>query len=88
MADVQLICVNTIPGNRTHEGITHLGGFSSWWTRGEVIASIETCSNMYYTLIGGERAEVGVVSGLYGKHVRTHVDGVYNDNLLALPDCR
>ena len=88
MADVQVVCINTTPGNRTHEGITHLGGSGWWWTRGEVIASIETRANTFYTLVGGKRAEVGLVNGLYGKYVRTYADGSYNDNLLALPDCR
>ncbi|WP_375166828.1 DUF3892 domain-containing protein [Bradyrhizobium sp. CCGB20] len=38
--------------------------------------------------MGGKRAEVGVVDGSNGKYVRTHADGYYNDNLLALPECQ
>lgn len=71
----------------THEGITHLGGPQWKWTRQEVITSIENRSNSFYTSVGGTRADIGVVNGPNGKYVRTHADGKYNDNLLALPEC-
>ena len=50
-------------------------------------ASIEAKTNTFYTLVGGKRADVGVVNGANGKYVRTYADGVWNDNLLALPEC-
>ncbi|WP_347336787.1 DUF3892 domain-containing protein [Bradyrhizobium japonicum] len=49
--------------------------------------SIENGTNTFFTLVSGKRADVGVVSGPNGKYVRTHADGYYNDNLLALPEC-
>jgi hypothetical protein len=38
----------------------------------------------------GNRSEVGVVNPGNGRarYVRTFADGVWNDNLLALPECR
>jgi hypothetical protein len=38
----------------------------------------------------GHRSEVGVVDPGSGRdrYVRTHADGYWNDNLLALPECR
>ncbi len=87
MADVQVKCINKQPRNDTHEGITHLGGAGWKWTRAEVIASIEGRTNTFYTLVNGKRADVGVVDGPNGKYVRTHADGYYNDNLLALVEC-
>jgi hypothetical protein len=87
MADVQVKCINKQPRNDTHEGITHLGGADWKWTRAEVIRSIEGGSNSFFTLVNGKRADVGVVSGPNGKYVRTHADGYYNDNLLALMEC-
>jgi hypothetical protein len=87
MADAQVTCINKIPRNNPHEGITHLGGATWRWTRQQVIESIETNSNSFYTLVGGTRANVGVVNGPNGKYVRTHADGQWNDNLLALPEC-
>lgn len=63
------------------------GGLWLVWPRSEVIRSIENGTNTFFTLVGGKRADVGVVSGPNGKYVRTHADGYYNDNLLALPEC-
>jgi Protein of unknown function (DUF3892) len=87
MADAQVTCINKQPRIDPHEGITHLGGSSWKWTRQQVITSIEQQTNTFYTMVGRKRADVGVVNGPIGKYVRTHADGYYNDNLLALPEC-
>ena len=90
MADVRVMCVNNLPRNNPHEGITHLGGQGGggWrWTRQEVIDSIKAAGNTFYTLENGRRAEVAVVNGQHGEYLRTHADGQWNDNLLALPEC-
>ena len=87
MADVQVTCINKLPRNNTHEGITHLGGGNWKWTRQQVVTSIEAKTNTFYTLVGGKRANVAVVNGQSGKYVRTHADNTWNDNLLALPEC-
>lgn len=87
MADVQVTCINKQPRNNTHEGITHLGGYNWHWTRQQVINSIEARTNSFYTFVGGNRAEVAIVNGTNGKYLRTHADGKWNDNLLALPEC-
>jgi hypothetical protein len=90
MADVQVTCINKQPRNNPHEGITHLGGTGGqgWkWTRQQVIDSINARTNTFYTLVNGKRANVAVVNGPNGDYVRTHADGVWNDNLLALPEC-
>ncbi|QDC36034.1 DUF3892 domain-containing protein [Sphingobium fuliginis] len=87
MADVQVTCINKQSRNNTHEGITHLGGSGWRWTRSQVIQSIEARTNTFFTWVGGNRAEVGVVNGPNGKYVRTYADGKWNDNLLALPEC-
>lgn len=87
MADVRVTCINKQPRNNAHEGITHLGGATWHWTRQDVINSIEAKTNTFFTLVGGNRAEVGVVNGANGKYLRTYADGKWNDNLLALPEC-
>jgi len=87
MADVQVKCINKQPRNNTHEGITHLGGDGWHWTRQQVINSIEANTNSFYTRVGGNRANVGVVKGQNGKYLRTYADGKWNDNLLALIEC-
>ena len=87
MADVLVTCINKQPRTNPHEGITHLGGQNWKWTRQQVVDSINAKTNTFYTSVGGRRADVGVVNGPNGPHVRTHADGQWNDNLLALPEC-
>jgi hypothetical protein len=74
------------PRTNTHESITHLSGATWKWTRQQVIDSMEAGTNTFITRVNGKRADVGVVNGPNGKYVRTHADGFYNDNLLALPE--
>jgi len=87
MPDAQVTCINKRHHQNPHEGITHLGGGGWRWTRQEVIASIEAKTNTFYTFVNAKRADVGVVNGPNGKYLRTHADGQWNDNLLALPEC-
>lgn len=87
MADVQVTCINKQPRNSTHEGITHLGGSGWKWTRSEVIQSIRSNTNTFFTRVNGNRAEIGIVDGQNGPYLRTYADGQWNDNLLALPEC-
>lgn len=87
MADVQVTCINKQPRDNTHEGITHLGGSSWRWTRQQVIDSIEQNTNTFYTLVAGNRGNIGVVNGPNGKYLRTYADGKWNDNLLSLREC-
>ncbi len=88
MADAQVTCINKQPRQNPHEGITNLGGQGWRWTRQQVIDSINAGTNTFFTLVGGRRANVAVVNGPNGPYLRTHADGVWNDNLLALPECR
>ena len=87
MADVQVTCINKASHDDPHEGITHLGGSSWRWTRQQVIDSINAGANTFYTMVGGRRANVGVVHGARGDYVQTHADGNWNNNLLALAEC-
>lgn len=88
MADAIVTCITKRDRFISHEGITHLGGPSGWkWTRQQVITSIENKTNTFYTMVDGKRADIGVVNGPNGKYLRTYADGVWNDNLLALPEC-
>lgn len=89
MADVRVTCINKTPRDDTHHGITHLGGTGWKWTRQQVIDSINSRSNTFYTFEGGKRADVAVVKGtpLSGDYLQTHADGQWTNNLLALPEC-
>jgi hypothetical protein len=88
MADARVTCISKQPRNNAYEGITHLGGPSWRWTREQVIASIEARTNTFFTLVNGNRAEIGVVNGPTAKYLRTYADGTWNDNLLSLPECK
>ena len=87
MADVQVTCITKPNRASSHEGITHLGGATWKWSRADVITSIRGKTNTFYTLVGGNRANVGIVEGQNGDYVRTYADGKWNDNLLALAEC-
>ena len=80
-------------GGTGHEHITHL-----WWinpatgqtgdnARAQIVNWIEDKSGKAYVEDSrGNRADVGVVTPAYGqKYLRTHADGRWTDNLLALP---
>jgi hypothetical protein len=53
-----------------------------------VIDSINADSNTFFTHEGGKRAIIAVVDGASGPYLRTHADGQWTDNLLALPECK
>ena len=91
MPDVQVTCINKQPRQNPHEGITHLGGpGGGGWrlTREEVIDLVKRDIDTFYTSVNGKRADVAIVHGPNGDYLRTHADGYWNDNLLALPECR
>ncbi|MGI5518978.1 DUF3892 domain-containing protein [Streptomyces sp. CA-106131] len=89
---IQITAVR-LSGGTAHEHIVRL-----WWTnpadgksgdstRAQIVTWIETQAGKAYTLDGnGHRAEVAVVTPHHGeKYLRTHADGVWTNNLLALP---
>ncbi len=85
MADLQITCVTrTAP---THEAITGVGGLGWWTSVDQIIRLIDARANTYYTLFGRKRADVLVVNGPTKRYIRTHADGLPNDNLLAFPGC-
>lgn len=80
-------------GGTSHEHISHL-----WWvnpassatgdnTRAQIVSWIEDeGGKAYVENRPGERADVGVVTPTRGeKYLRTYADGVWTNNLLALP---
>jgi len=92
MADAQVTCITKPHPQSPHEHITHLGNpKANWvWTRDQVIASIDANTNTFYVVdpTNGKRADVGVIREA-GKapFLRTHADGQWNNNLLALNQC-
>jgi hypothetical protein len=90
MADVQITCINKPDRNSPHEHITHVGGAGWKWTREAVIKSIDARANTFFVMdSAGKRSDVGVVDPGEGRprYLRTYADGVWNNNLLSLPEC-
>lgn len=93
MADVEVTCIRKPNPQSSHEHITHVGNPPTWeWPRERVIESIENKTNTFYVRDPktGKRADIGVVYPGNGRapYLRTHADGYWNDNLLALDQCR
>ena len=76
----------------THEHISHIGNIARGWrlTREEAIRRIEGNLEAFYTVDRGtgRKVSIGVVRET-GKapFLRTHANGKWNDNLLALDEC-
>jgi len=91
LANVQVTCINKRNRMSSHEHITHLGGATWKWTREAVIQSIEAKTNTFFVddPMSVKVSYVGVVRPTDGRapFVQTHADGVWNNNLLALPEC-
>ena len=89
MADCRITHITKKDRQNAHEHITHAGAPASWyWTRESIIASINDKSNTFYVLENGDRSYVGVVNPKDGRSpsLRTYADGLWNDNLLSLPE--
>ena len=92
MKEFEVTCVNKPDRSSPHEHITHIGNTSANWrlTREEAILRIDAKREAFYTVdrTTGNRMYVGVVREA-GKvpFLRTHADGKWNDNLLALTEC-
>ena len=87
MSGLQVRCISKQPRNDTHHGLTHIGGNGWKLTRDQAIHAIKAQGYRFYTMVGGHRAEVDVVTEHGRQYLRTRADGYYNDNLLALPEC-
>lgn len=92
MADVQVTCISKPHPDSPHEHITQVGNpAAGWvWPREKVVESIEAKTNTFFVVDPrtGKRATVGVVhSAGKAPYLRTHADGVWNDNLLSLNQC-
>lgn len=85
-------CIRRSAPNGGHEHITHIGNTENAWIleKLDAIRRIESKEASFYTIERhtGKKMFIGVVR-LSGKapYLRTHADGVWNDNLLAQNSC-
>lgn len=92
MQEYQITCINKPHHQSSHEHITHIGNIQGGWrmTREEAIRQIDNKIAAFYTVDGAKRTKVyiGVVRAAgHEPYLRTHADGKWNDNLLALGEC-
>jgi hypothetical protein len=93
MNEFQVTAINKPDRMSPHEHITHIGNLAGKWklAREEAIRRIKAKLEAFYTVdrSSGKRVYIGVVPASAGKreYLRTHADGKWNDNLLALPEC-
>ena len=92
MPEFQVTCITKPDRMSRHEHITHIGNLANHWrmTREEAIRRIDAKQEDFYTVerTSGHKMYIGVVreTGKY-PYLRTHADGKWNDNLLALNEC-
>jgi hypothetical protein len=94
LTDYRIDCVTKPDRNSRHEHITHVGGpnpnGAGRWKEptATIVALIENKTHRFYTSEGNASAWVGVRTSAAGnKYLQTYADGVWKDNLLALPEC-
>jgi len=90
--EFEITCIRKPNRNSPHEHITHIGNTAGKWMlpREVAIQRIEAKTEAYFTTerTTGRKAYVGVVRPAGGPpYLRTHADGKWNDNLLALSEC-
>lgn len=92
MSEYEVTCINKPDRSSLHEHITHIGNTAGQWrlTREAAIRSIDSKENAFYTVdrSTGKKVYIGVVREAgRSPYLRTHADGKWNDNLLALAEC-
>lgn len=93
MNEFEITCINKPDRMSRHEHIQYIGNQAEHWKLSlqSAISRISSKTEAFYTVdrTTGRKIYVGVVpsEGLRGAYLRTHADGKWNDNLLALPEC-
>jgi hypothetical protein len=88
MADVQITCINRVPGDNSYDGITHLGTATRKWTRQQVVIWINAKEHTFHTMKDGKRANIHVYDDKQRPpHLQTYADDKWTNDLLALPEC-
>lgn len=82
----QITCIVPDASNDPDRRIDAVGGDGWRKSEDEVIAEIEAGAE-YYVEVDGDSARVEVGKHRGRKHLRTHLDGIAENNLVALPSC-
>jgi len=90
--EYHITCIHKPHHSSSHEHITHIGNAAGHWclTRESAIQHIDSKQSAFYTVEvrSGRKMYIGVVRQTgRAPFLRTHADGVWNDNLLAQSEC-
>ena len=85
MSEFLVTYIRSAGASDTHVGISHLGGPQWSLAKTEVVDAIDSGEHTFYVLSRGRRIQLAVVSGAIDRYVRGRVDGMWTDDLLALP---
>jgi Protein of unknown function (DUF3892) len=85
---VEITCIVKTNRNNPHERIQSVGSNGFQYSLTDAIRRIEIGANEFWTRGGGKTADVIVAIHEGKKYLKTVNDGVYPNNLLALPTCR
>lgn len=87
---VRVTHIRLSPDGTRHEHITEVRwtnpttGATGDSTRQQMVDFLTGGANRAVVVAGGTEVEIGVVNA-HPPYIRTHADGVWTDNLLALP---
>ena len=88
MTDVQITCIDRVPGDDSYHGITHLGTTTRKWTREQVIIWINAKEHTFYMMKDGKRENICVHDDKQRPpHLQAYADNEWTNSLLALPEC-
>lgn len=82
----QITCIIPDASDDPDRRIDAVGGDGWRKSEDEVIVEIEAGAE-YYVEVDGHPARVEVGKHRDRKHLRTHMDGIASNNLMALPHC-
>lgn len=90
--ELQIQCVNKTNRTDPHERIHSVGGRNPNGTpwklsQEQAIQGIKTGLYKFWTTGGGKSAWVVIATHNGREYLKTEADGVYPNNLLALPEC-
>jgi hypothetical protein len=89
--EYQITCINKPDRFSPHEHISHIGNVTWRMSREEAVRRIDSKQEAFFTIdkTTGRKVYIGVVrgDGFKAPYLRTHADGKWNDNLLALDEC-
>jgi hypothetical protein len=86
MGTYRIHCIKKSPRDDTHHGIVAYGVNEQRYSRDQMVSFIKS-GEQFFTENGGVTAWVGLNGPPGREWLQTYADGLWNNNLLALPEC-